>query len=270
MDEDDELMAVLLGEPARGKDGAAAERHAAAERDMAVVREQLRWIGDGLVRSAAAPRRPEPRDRRERQPGQGPQDRQPEQEQQEQQEQQPEQQEQGQEQPERSGRSRRRRRLGALVLAASVAVALLGTGAAYLVAHNGSLDGGGDALLTEEGLIACSRDIAEGTVADVRRLGGGDRFRIVLDVERSYRPAEKKERLVFTDEGPGVPDYYTTGARMLVLVSGESGEPPQTYRAGDPWTEGGSGTGRDALDQGRRTVERSLAGARDLTCSGTG
>ncbi|MBZ9644737.1 hypothetical protein [Streptomyces sp. PSKA30] len=232
MEKDDELMAVLLGEPARGERGDAAERHAAAERDMAVVREQLRSIGDGLVRKAVAGQRPDPA------PAAVP--------------------------------APRRRRLGLFVLAASVAVALLGTGAAYLVAHNGAVHGGSDALLTEEGLVACSRDIAEGTVARVEQLGGDDRFRIVLDVDRSYKPENGERRLIFTDQGPNVPEYYKTGARMLVLVSSLPGEPPQTFRAGDSQPEGGSGPARDALDVGRQLVEQALPGAQDLACSGAG
>ncbi|WP_424855683.1 hypothetical protein [Streptomyces sp. SAI-170] len=138
-----------------------------------------------------------------------------------------------------------------------MAVALLGTGAAYLVAHNGSVGGGSEALLTDEGVVACSRQIAEGTVAEVEPLGAGERFRIVLDVERSYKPRPGEPRLVFTDRGPGVPEYYRPGTRMLVLVSGIEGEPPLTYPAGD-------------LDQGRRMVERALPGAADLGCTGAG
>ncbi|MFG3196355.1 hypothetical protein ACGFYT_09505 [Streptomyces sp. NPDC048208] len=231
VEQDDELMAVLMGEPSRAETGDAAERHLAAERDMAVVREQLRWIGDGLVRKAAAGQRPEP-----------------------------------------APASRKWRRRGLFALAASVAVALLGTGTAYLVATNGGgQEGGSEALLTSEGLVACSRDIAEGTVERVEPLGGGDRFRIVLDVDRSYKPEDGKRKLTFTDQGPGVSKYYKTGALMLVLVSTLPGEGPQTFRAGDaPYPDGRSGPARDALEAGRLLVERALPGAQGLACSGGG
>ncbi|MFE7214866.1 hypothetical protein ACFU93_33975, partial [Streptomyces sp. NPDC057611] len=106
MEKNDELMAVLLGEPSPAQAGDSADRYADAERDMAAVREQLLRIGDGLAQKA--PGREESAPVRSRQPG--------------------------------------RRRLFALV--ASVAVALLGTGTAYLVAHNGTMNGESAAKLT--------------------------------------------------------------------------------------------------------------------------
>ncbi|MFD3657163.1 hypothetical protein [Streptomyces sp. NPDC058620] len=50
-DEQDELMAVLLGEPSpdADDDAAAAARHAAAARDMELLGEQLRIVGDRLA-----------------------------------------------------------------------------------------------------------------------------------------------------------------------------------------------------------------------------
>ncbi|MFF2525592.1 hypothetical protein [Streptomyces liangshanensis] len=240
MDRDEHLMAVLLGEsvpresaPGEGEGGAG---RAAAERDMALVREHLHRIGDGLA-GAAAPT-PEPA-------------------------------------PAGPGRARLRRRV-LYGLAASVALALLGTGGAYLAAHNGG--GGAEAKLTDGGLVACSTAIAEGTIAGVEPAGGRHRFRIVLDVERSYRPAAGKPRLVFTEEGAEVPAYYRKGTRMLVVVSRTPGEAPLTFRAGDPAYDGESaddgesahdGTSeppRDALEWGRHWVERALPEARGLEC----
>ncbi|MFB7573061.1 hypothetical protein [Streptomyces sp. NPDC056165] len=231
MEKNDELMAVLLGEPSPEQAGDSADRYADAERDMAAVREQLRRIGDGLAQKA--PEREESAPARSRQRG--------------------------------------RRRLFALV--ASVAVALLGTGTAYLVAHNGTTNGesASAAKLTYEGIIACSSTVAEGTVERVEPAGGHDRYRIVLDVDRSYKPAGGERRLSFTDEGANVPAYYKTGVRMLVLVSSIPGEGPETYRAGDPpYGESPPGAARDALEEGRQSVERALPGARGLECSGAG
>ncbi len=233
MEKDDELMAVLLGEPSPAPAGDPADRYAAAERDMAAVREQLRWMGDGLARKA--PGRAEPTPVRGRRPG----------------------------------------RRGLFVLAACAAAALLGTGTAYLVAHDGAVDGGSDALLTYEGLIACSAGVVEGTVERVEPAGGDHRYRIVLDVDRWYKPASGERRLAFTDEGANVPSYYRTGVRMLVLVSSLPGEGPETYRAGDPpygegEGEGRTGAARDALEEGRLRVERALPAAGGLRCDGPG
>ncbi|MEV6592425.1 hypothetical protein [Streptomyces acidicola] len=228
MEKDDELMAVLLGEPSPASAGDRADRYAAAERDMAAVREELRWIGNGLAQKAAG--RPESAPMRGRRAG----------------------------------------RRGLFALAASVAVALLGTSTAYLVAQNGAVEGGSAALLTYEGLIACSSTVAEGTVERVEPVGGNDRYRIVLDVDRYYKPARGARQLAFTDEGANVPAYYRTGAHMLVLVSSLLGEGPESYRAGDPsYGEGRTAAG-DALEEGRLSVERALPGARGLTCDGGG
>ncbi|MFJ2646555.1 hypothetical protein ACIO1C_07500 [Streptomyces sp. NPDC087420] len=230
MERDEHLMAVLLGEsaPPGSADGDGdgdGEGRAAAERDMALVREQLHRIGDGLA--GAAPAAPDP-----------------------------------------AGRGRRLRRRALFALAASVAAVLLGTGAAYLASGAGGAgDSGSEARLTDEALLACSTAVAEGTVARVESLGGEERFRIVLDVERSYRPAAGKPRLVFTAEGAEVREYYRTGARMLVVVSGIPGEGPQTYRAGDPaYDDGESAPARDALDWGRQWVQRTLPAAQGQEC----
>ncbi|MCT9078523.1 hypothetical protein [Streptomyces fulvoviolaceus] len=205
---DDELMAVLLGEPSPGPGGEDAER------DMAAVRDQLRWIGDGLARAAT-------------------------------------------QQPEREPVPvRRKRRWPLFALAASVVVGLLGTGTMYLVAHNGTLDGGSQSLLTYEGLIACSSAVAEGTVERVDPVGG-DRYRVTLDVDRYYKPASGERRLTFTEEGANVPAYYKTGVRMLVLVSSLPGEGPESYSGDD-------------LAEGRRDVEDALPGAQGIKCDGPG
>ncbi|MGW4824830.1 hypothetical protein ACWEP4_39435 [Streptomyces sp. NPDC004227] len=232
MEKNDELMAVLLGEPSPAQAGDSADRYADAERDMAAVREQLRRIGDGLAQKA--PGREESTPVRSRQRG--------------------------------------RRRLFALV--ASVAVALLGTGTAYLVAHNGTMKSESAAKLTYEGIIACASTVAEGTVERVESEGGHDRYRIVLDVDHYYKPAGGERRLSFTEEGANVPAYYKPGVRMLVLVSSIPGEGPHIYRAGDPpygkYPESLPRGARDALEEGRQRVEQALPGARGLECSGPG
>jgi len=233
VDKHDELMAVLLGEPAPRE----TQEYGAAERDMAAVREQLRRIGDGLARAAAEVPEPVPEPVSVPEPV--------------------------------PVRRWWRGRLGLVALAAAVAVASLGTGAAYLVAHNGVEGEGSQALLTVEGLIACSSTVVEGTVARVEAAGGDDRYRVVLDVERHYKPASGERTVTFVDQGANVPAYYRTGARMLVLVSSLPGEGPDTYRAGDPpYAEDRTGAAQDALAEGRLRIERALPAARGLTCEG--
>ncbi|WP_158694388.1 hypothetical protein [Streptomyces canus] len=248
MEKHDELMAVLLGEPAPrpGPDGTReTQGYGAAERDMAAVREQLRRIGDGLARAAAERCAPEEVPTAVSMPESVPM-------------------------PEPVPVRRWwRGRLGLVALAAAVAVASLGTGAAYLVAHNGVEGDGPQALLTVEGLIACSSTVVEGTVERVEAAGGDDRYRVVLDVERYYKPASGERSITFVDQGANVPAYYRSGARMLVLVSSLPGEGPDTYRAGDPsYAEDRTGAAQDALEEGRLRIERALPAARGLTCEG--
>lgn len=234
MDEDEQLMAVLLGRPAPSGGTAAVDEYAAAERDMAVVQRQLHRIGDGLARHAAdGPATSGDRGEPVRKP------------------------------------RRPRSRTLLFALAASVAVAVLGTGTAYFVAHNGAVDGGGaSAKLTPEGIVACSEAVAEGTVLRVEPLGGDGRFRVVMDVDRYYKPRGGKPELSFTTEGAETTSYYRTGAKMLVVVSRFPAEGPETFREGDPApaAAGGAGHARDALDWGRQWVERALPGAKDLPC----
>ncbi|WP_190156683.1 hypothetical protein [Streptomyces litmocidini] len=168
-------------------------------------------------------------------------------------------------------RSRRRRVLRPL-LAGAAAVAVLGTGAAYLVAHNGVPEGEERAKPTAESVVACATDIAEGTVAKVEQLGGDDGVRVVLTVEHAYKPTTAQPRLVFTAQDSGA-SYFRTGARLLVLVSGRPGEAPVTFREGDrPPGDFGEDVGkvRDGLEYGRKWVEKALPGSIGIDCSDPG
>ncbi|MFJ6563059.1 hypothetical protein ACIQMV_24985 [Streptomyces sp. NPDC091412] len=54
-------------------------------------------------------------------------------------------------------------------------------------------------------------------------------------------------------------------------MSSIPGEGPESYRAGDPpYSESPSGAARDALGEGRQSVERALPRARGPECSGAG
>ncbi|MCX4583184.1 hypothetical protein [Streptomyces sp. NBC_01481] len=237
----DSVMAAVSGEPV--PEGAERDPEiAAALADVAVLREQLTFIGDAVAGRTAAPAPVVPV----------------------------------------RGRRGRRGRVLALTLAASVAI---GTGTAYLVAHNGSIggggeDGGGAAKLTAEGLVACSTDIAEGTVARVEPLKGKGGFRVVLDVERSYK-SEKPDsaenggrQLTFTAPGDDSGEqYYRVGGRMLVMVSQFPDEGPVTFREGTPppgETGEELGAVRDELEYGRIWIIEAIPGARGAKCPGRG
>ncbi|WP_141367695.1 hypothetical protein [Streptomyces sp. 6-11-2] len=54
-------------------------------------------------------------------------------------------------------------------------------------------------------------------------------------------------------------------------MSSIPGEGPESYHAGDPpYGESPSGAARDALEEGRQSVERALPRARGPECSGAG
>lgn len=121
----------------------------------------------------------------------------------------------------------RRRRLWA---AAAVTVLVLGgLAAGALLAMDddgGGADGDGAVSLSAEGTVACASSIAEGRVSQVAPEGDGDRVRVALDVDRSYKPAGGSEtRLSFTTSEPDAETYYKVGVRMLVLVSSQEGRP---------------------------------------------
>ncbi|WP_329623440.1 hypothetical protein OG357_25945 [Streptomyces sp. NBC_01255] len=173
----------------------------------------------------------------------------------------------------------RRRRALRRALVAVAAVAVLGTGAAYLVAHNGELgEEEGTAKPTAESLVACATDIAEGKVTRVERLGGDQGVRVTLSVERTYKPAGTAATppagtpLVFTAAESADP-YFREGARMLVVVSRFAGEGPVTFREGDPPPgDSGEDVGKvdDGLEYGRKWVEKALPGSVGIDCSDPG
>ncbi|MGW1281804.1 hypothetical protein ACWD4V_33240 [Streptomyces tsukubensis] len=242
----DPLMAVLMGEPAREGDAAAES----AERDMALLGEQLKLIGDTLARDAGPPREAGPE-----QPG-----------------------ETGPEQPgpERvpvvpAGRPHRRRR-PLFVLAASVAALASLVGAftlvQYYVAHPSSLsasdsaksvpragdsEGEGSMRLGPGELVACSALIVEGTVARAER-GPAAWLTVTLDIDTHLKPQRgpDRERFRLPVEAAG---EITVGARMLVLVSrfDRDGEPSHYYVG-------------DKIPAGRDWVDQGLEAAQGLDC----
>ncbi|MFF0444820.1 hypothetical protein ACFYT4_00085 [Streptomyces sp. NPDC004609] len=241
---DDALMAVLLGEsPAEGDSGAAA-----AARDMRILGEQLRLIGDALAREEPprrpgpspepdlrpdprSPSRPDPRPRSQPGPGLRPV-------------------------PQRGPRPKRRRRLAAALAASAAVLATLagiGIGVQYQAARGGAADAE-SAKLTAEGYTACARLIAEGTVVRTESVPG--RTRVVLKVESYLKPAagpKEQEFLVPREETANV----LVGTRLLVIVSRLPEEGVSYY------------TGAE-IPSGRSWVTEGLAGDADLPCPGAG
>ncbi|MGW2028598.1 MULTISPECIES: hypothetical protein [Streptomyces] len=157
-----------------------------------------------------------------------------------------------------------RRRL----LVALGAVLVLGGagGTVYTLSERGhaDADGGGTASLSAEGLVACASAVAEGRVAEAGPAGADSGFRVVLRVDRAYKPAGgDTRRLEFLTPEPDAERYYRVGARMLVLVPAREGEAPSAYRDGDAPPEG---TG-DALEWARAWVEKAIPESGRMKCA---
>ncbi|MEW2130089.1 hypothetical protein [Streptomyces sp. NPDC005435] len=275
----DALMAAITGEEppaAVRRDARFRREHRAAEADVAVLRRELTRIaetltGDGPGGTApgpaaegsgpadSGPANPGPTDSRPADPG--PAGKAP-----------------GaavlHTAPARPAPRPRRLRTALLALAASAALGLFGVGVSWMAAQGGGERGGASAdsaasgaKLTPEGVIACARAVAEGTVERVERAGGGGQFTVFLKVDRFYKsPGGGRDELTFTVHDTGAPRYYRTGVRLLVLVPGSAAGDPQTYRAGDPPPERDGS--RDALEWGRAWVGKALPGSRHLSCPG--
>ncbi|MFF3684740.1 hypothetical protein [Streptomyces sp. NPDC002187] len=231
----DAVALAMIGEPVP----ADAERDpqvAAAAADAALLREQLRFIGDHLAREPAA--------RAVQRPARG--------------------------------RRRLVMALAASVATAAVGLAGAYLGAHNGTGAGGAGAAAEDsAKLTPEGQVACAAYIVEGTVAQVEALGGGRGLRVDLVVERSYTPQYRARRdITFTASGDGEDGYFRSGVRMLVMVSRFPGEDPITFREGDaaPLPPVGDDVGpvRDSLGYGRKWVEKALPGARGVECRDRG
>ncbi|MFD6762592.1 hypothetical protein [Streptomyces roseolus] len=204
----------------------------------------------------------------------------PEQEQEQEQEQEPEPEPEPEPVPVPHGA--RRRRALAWTLAASVVLGTLGVGAAYLASRPADTDGGlgGQAKLTPAGIVACASDIAEGTVVRAEALAEPGELRVVLRVERTYKPTGGPDgsgprELAFlgVETADGGPSYFAPGTRLLALVPAAVDEPALTFKAGEapPGEEGEDmGPVRDELEYGRKWVQSAIPGARGMTCEGPG
>jgi hypothetical protein len=241
----DALLAAITDEPLPegvGDDPEFMAEHRSAVADVALLREQLAVIGDALADRAeeAKPvpvRAPRKRTRR----------------------------------PEGAPRNRGRRplafALGTLVVA-TVAAMVVGMG--WLLAHNGgggamsrsdSSDAkaadngsaGAGASLSGPGYLACSRLVAEGTVAHVEPLPGTTENRITLRVGRYYKPEKGKAEVVLVLDEEVAP-RPREGEQVLVALHDDPATPTD-------WT-----TGRKAIADERAWIVKALPESRTLTC----
>ncbi|MGV9315371.1 hypothetical protein ACWDR0_24775, partial [Streptomyces sp. NPDC003691] len=274
----DALMAVLMGEPVREGDPAAES----AARDMAVLGEQLKLIGDALATAPAEPGPepdPDPESTAPTGPGAEPGARSRTV---------PAADEPAREQPPRQWWVReevpdtvlpvaapggRRRRRPLLVLAASFAAlaSLVGAFALiqYYVAHPSSMSAAKDSARSADGatgsvrlspgeMVACSSLIVEGAVARVER-GPAAWLTVTLDIDTYLKPARGPARDQF--RLPAEAENVTVGTRLLVIMgrADHDREPSHYYVGSDVASE------RDWVDQG--LLE---AATQELDCPGRG
>ncbi|MFB7275935.1 hypothetical protein ACFCZV_02390 [Streptomyces hydrogenans] len=170
-------------------------------------------------------------------------------------------------------RPRRRARIVGWALAACLALGVLGTGGAWLAARPGG-DGGigaAEAKLTPGGIVACASDVAEGTVVRAEPLGDGE-FRVVLRVERRYKPAGPDSGELAFRGWAAEASSYRPGTRLLAVVPRSADEGVLTFRQDmEPPGELGEDVGpvRDELEYGRKWLAKALPEAGGA-CPGRG
>ncbi|AVH58726.1 MULTISPECIES: hypothetical protein [Streptomyces] len=258
----DALLAAITDEPLPEEvqdDAAFMAEHGSALADVALLKEQLTLIGDALAdstetgepvaRTARKPRRPRgARKPRNRRPSAGPR--------------------------------KRFRRPDALAVAlgtfAVAVVASMVVGMSWLIAHSGvgggddtassaradsdnkdagSADrtGGAESSLSAPGYIACSRLIAEGTVAEVEPVPGVAQDRITLDVARYYKPDKGKDQVTFV-MNEDVDPRLRKGDHVLVGI-------PRNAASPDIWS-----TREKDIARERAWILKALPQSRGLAC----
>ncbi|GGU41708.1 hypothetical protein GCM10010274_31950 [Streptomyces lavendofoliae] len=213
---DGALMAILLGEPVpEGADAGTRARYAAAAGDVRVLRAQVRLIGDALAGEVT---------------GGGPAV------------------------PGAAIRPAARRwRPRTWVLAASVAVLVSAAGVGVLRVAAGGEDEGA-AKLSSEGVVACARVIAEGTVA--RAEPDGERTRVVLAVDRYLKPARGPEETEFSVPREEAA-FFGAGERILVSISRFPDEPVLHFTGAEVATT-------------REWMQAALPASRGMACDSPG
>ncbi|MEV7733294.1 hypothetical protein AB0O75_14595 [Streptomyces sp. NPDC088921] len=201
----DALMAAITDAPL--PEGAAADpaflaEHRSAQDDVALLREQLRIIGETLTEAAPAAK-PVP--------------------------------------PRRPAAARRRTRAFAFGTLAVAAVAGVVTGLGWLMGHSGadslsSADSG--ASKAEAGVrfgspsyLACATTVAEGEVTAVKELPATGELQVTVHVTRSYKPTRGAANLTYVISEYDLPEPLAKGTRVLFGV-------PQGSPSPDHWVVG--------------------------------
>ncbi|MEV6420433.1 hypothetical protein [Streptomyces sp. NPDC051662] len=120
-------------------------------------------------------------------------------------------------------RHRRRGALWALAASAAVVASLTGLGLFRLAAQPADES---EAKLTDEGVVACARVIAEGTVA--RTEPAGDRTRVVLTADRFLKPDRDPGEVEF-DIPRDEAGAFRPGTHSLVIISRFPDEPVEQF-----------------------------------------
>jgi len=200
----DALMAAITDAPL--PEGAAADpaflaEHRSAQDDVALLREQLRIIGETLTEAAPTPKPVPPR----------------------------------------PSRARHRARTIAFGTLAVAAVASAVTGLGWLLGHGGtdnlsSADSGSSKA--EAGVrfgspsyLACATTVAEGEVTAVKELPTTGELQVTVHVTRSYKPTRGVANLTYVISAYDLPEPLAKGTRVLFGV-------PQGSPSPDHWVVG--------------------------------
>ncbi|MFE4691168.1 hypothetical protein ACFRH6_14055 [Streptomyces sp. NPDC056749] len=111
-----------------------------------------------------------------------------------------------------------------------------------------------EAKLTEEGIVACSRVVADGSV--IRTEPAGENVRVVLEVDRYLKPDDGPRETEFTVPKAEI-GLFGRGAAVVVSVSAFEGEPPLYFlgkERGEAW----------------KWLAAAREGSRKMSCDGPG
>ncbi|MGW0417395.1 hypothetical protein [Streptomyces sp. NPDC003015] len=225
----DALMAAITDEPLPGSaadDPVFLAEHRSARADVALLREQLRIIGETLTEAApaAAPvplRRP--------------------------------------------AAARRRARVLAFGTLAVAAVAGVVTGLGWLAGHSGpnslsSADSGSSKA--EAGVrfgspayLACATTVAEGEVTVVKRLPSTGELQVTVHVTHYYKPTLGVQDLTYVISEDDLPEPLAKGTRVLF------GTPQGSPATPDHWA-----VGEQEIAVERAWITASLPASRGLAC----
>ncbi|MGW7729729.1 hypothetical protein [Streptomyces canus] len=207
----DALMAAITDEPlpeSAAADPAFLAEHRSAQDDVALLREQLRIIGETLTEAppAAKPVPPRP------------------------------------------SRARHRARTFAFGTLAVAAVASVVTGLGWLLGHGGadnlsSADSGSSKA--EAGVrfgspsyLACAVTVAEGEVTAVKELPATGELQVTVHVSRYFKQTRDLDHLTYLVSAYDLPEPLTKGTRVLFGV-------PQGSPSPDHWVVGEQGIARE-------------------------